>query len=60
MLNNINLLLCLFLLCMISSAIHLCLAVKMGAAIRKFYGSSFRSHPRPAIFSCKKTACFAA
>ncbi len=42
MLNNINLLLCLFLLCMISSA------------IRKFYGSSFRSHPRPAIFSCKK------
>ncbi len=34
--------------------IHLFLAVKMGVAICKFYGSSFRSHPRPAIFSCTK------
>ncbi len=34
--------------------IHLFLAVKMGAAICKFYGSCFRSHPRPAIFSCTK------
>ncbi len=30
------------------------LAVKMGAAICKFYGSSFRSHPRPAIFNGTK------
>ncbi len=34
--------------------IHLFLAVKMGAAICKFYGSSFRSHPCPAIFSWTK------
>ncbi len=34
--------------------IHLFLAVKMGAAICKWYGSSFRSHPRPDIFSCIK------
>ncbi len=37
-----------------SAFIHLFLAVKMGAAICKFYGSSFRSHSRPAIFSCTK------
>ncbi len=40
--------------------IHLFLAVKMGAAICKFYGSSFRSHPRPAIFSCTKQFVLAA
>ncbi len=34
--------------------IHLFLAVKMGAAICNFYGSSFQSHLRPAIFSCTK------
>ncbi len=34
--------------------IQLFLAVKIGAAICKFYGSSFGSHPRPAIFSCMK------
>ncbi len=34
--------------------IHLFLAVKMGAAICKFYGSGFRSHPHPAIFSSTK------
>ncbi len=34
--------------------IHHFIAIKMDAAICKFYGSSFRSHPRPAIFSCKK------
>ncbi len=34
--------------------IHVFLAVKMGVVICKFYGYSFRSHPRPAIFSCTK------
>ncbi len=33
---------------------YLFLAVKMGAAICKLYGSSFRSHLRPAIFSGTK------
>ncbi len=37
-----------------SHIIHLFLAVKMGAALYKLYGSSFRSHPHPAIFSCTK------
>ncbi len=34
--------------------IHLFLGAKMGAAICKCYGSGFRCHPRPAIFSCTK------
>ncbi len=33
---------------------QLFLGVKMGVAICKFYGSSFRSHPHPAVFSCTK------
>ncbi len=33
-------------------SIHPFLGVKMCVAICKFYGSSFRSHPRPAIFIC--------
>ncbi len=36
------------------NTIHLFLAVKMGVAMCKFYGSSFRSHPHPAIFICTK------
>ncbi len=34
--------------------IHLFLPVRAGVAICKFNGSSFRSHPRPAFFSCAK------